>query len=109
MPNDGHGSHAQYYCACAVPCLYAGASGRSRADRRDRRQGARRIIQTANGATAGYLVKLDKVKVGDIEVTNVDATVLEQGLGAVGLLGMSFLNRVEMQREGQTMTLIRRF
>jgi len=75
----------------------------------DWRQGPRRIIQTANGATAGYLVKLDKVKVGDIELTNVDATVLEQGLGAVGLLGMSFLNRVEMQREGQTMTLIRRF
>jgi predicted aspartyl protease len=35
--------------------------------------------------------------------------VLEQGLGTVGLLGMSFLNRVEMQRDGQTMTLIRRF
>jgi len=75
----------------------------------DWRQGARRIIQTANGATAGYLVKLDKVKVGDIELTNVEGTVLEQGLGAVGLLGMSFLNRVEMQRDGQTMTLIRRF
>src|SRR2546430_11894752 len=75
----------------------------------DWRQGPRRMIQTANGATAGYLVKLDKVKVGDIELTNVDATVLEQGLGAVGLLGMSFLNRVEMQRDGQTMTLIRRF
>ena len=40
---------------------------------------------------------------------NVEGTVIEQGLGAVGLLGMSFLNRVEMQRDGQTMTLIRRF
>jgi aspartyl protease family protein len=67
------------------------------------------MMQTANGATAGYLVKLDKVKVGGIELTNVEGIVLEQGLGAVGLLGMSFLNRVEMQRDGQTMTLIRRF
>ena len=75
----------------------------------DWRRGPRRMIQTANGATAGYLVKLDKVKVGDIELTNVEGTVLEEGLGAVGLLGMSFLNRVEMQRDGQTMTLIRRF
>src|SRR5438105_4451197 len=54
----------------------------------DWRQGPRRMMQTANGATAGYLVKLDKVKVGGVELTNVDATVLEQGLGAVGLLGM---------------------
>ena len=67
------------------------------------------MMQTANGTTAGHLVKLDKVKVGGIELTNVDGVVLEQGLGAVGLLGMSFLNRVEMQRDGQTMTLIRRF
>ena len=67
------------------------------------------MMQTANGATAGYLVKLDKVKVGGIELTNVEGVVLEEGLGAVGLLGMSFLNRVEMQRDGQTMTLIRRF
>jgi len=75
----------------------------------DWREGPRRMMQTANGTTAGYLVKLDKVKVGGIELTNVEGMVLEQGLGAVGLLGMSFLNRVEMQRDGQTMTLIRRF
>jgi aspartyl protease family protein len=75
----------------------------------DWRRGPRRMIETANGTTAGYLVKLDRVKVGGIELTNVDGVVLEQGLGAVGLLGMSFLNRVEMQRDGQTMTLIRRF
>jgi aspartyl protease family protein len=75
----------------------------------DWRQGARRVMQTANGATAGYLVKLDKVRVGGIELTNVEGVVLEQGLDAIGLLGMSFLNRVEMQRDGQTMTLIRRF
>ena len=32
----------------------------------------------------------------------------EQGL-SVALLGMSFLNRVDMKREGQTMTLLRRY
>ena len=34
--------------------------------------------------------------------------MIEQGLD-IALLGMSFLNRVEMRNEGQTMTLIRRF
>jgi aspartyl protease family protein len=47
--------------------------------------------------------------VGAIELTNVDSVVVEQGMGSAALLGMSFLNRVEMRHEGQTMTLIRRF
>ena len=36
------------------------------------------------------------------------AVVFENGLDTA-LLGMSFLNRVEMRRDGDTMTLIRRF
>ncbi|HET7363027.1 MAG TPA: TIGR02281 family clan AA aspartic protease [Burkholderiales bacterium] len=74
----------------------------------DWRKGDRRTMQTANGATTGYLVKLDKVRVGGIELHDVDGVVLEQGLG-VGLLGMSFLNRLDMRRDGDTMTLTRRF
>src|SRR5438046_9405295 len=35
----------------------------------DWRQGPRRMIQHDNGATAGYLVTLDKMKVGDIAIT----------------------------------------
>jgi aspartyl protease family protein len=53
-------------------------------------------------------VRLDRVRLGDIELAGVDGVVIEQGLD-IALLGMSFLNRVEMKREGQTMTLIRRF
>jgi len=48
------------------------------------------------------------VRVGGIELYDVDGVVLEQGMG-VGLLGMTFLNRVDMRRDGDTMTLIRRF
>ena len=72
------------------------------------RKGVRRTMQTANGPTAGYLVKLAKVKVGSIELHEVDGVVVEQGPG-VALLGMSFLNRLEMKRDGDTMTLTRRF
>ena len=50
----------------------------------------------------------DQVKVGGIELANVDGVVLEQGLD-VALLGMTFLNRVEMQRDGQSMVLVRRY
>jgi aspartyl protease family protein len=74
----------------------------------DYRAGRRGMAQTANGPAPAYTVKLDSVKVGAIELNAVDAMVIEQGL-ETPLLGMSFLNRVEMRRDGQTMTLIRRF
>ena len=74
----------------------------------DYRKGPRGIIQTAGGNVIAYRVKLDRVKIGGIEVSNVDAVVLEQGLG-IALLGMSFLNRVEMERDGQSMVLTRRY
>jgi aspartyl protease family protein len=66
-------------------------------------------IQTVNGPTTGYFVKLEKVRVGGIELRNIDGVVVEQGLGQFGLLGMSFLNRLEMRRDGEKMELIRRF
>ncbi len=76
--------------------------------RLDWRNGEKRTLQTANGPTTGYTVKLANVRVGTIELHEVEAIVLEQGL-SVGLLGMSFLNRVEMKRDGDVMTLTRRF
>jgi aspartyl protease family protein len=48
------------------------------------------------------------VKLGAIELSAVEAVVIEQGL-EIALLGMSFLNRVDMKRDGHTMTLTRRF
>lgn len=67
------------------------------------------VVQTANGPVPVYYIKLDSVKVGDIELLNVDAVVLDGGGLAQPLLGMSFLNRVEMRNEGGSLTLKRRF
>jgi len=74
----------------------------------DYRKGARGTISTANGATQAWGIRLDTVKVGDIELRNVEAVVVESGL-EIALLGMTFLNRVEMKRDGSSMTLIRRY
>lgn len=64
--------------------------------------------QTANGTARVYKVTLDTVRVGDVTLTNVDGVVLEQDMPAA-LLGMSFLNRMEMQREGERMVLKKRY
>ncbi|MDP1613111.1 MAG: TIGR02281 family clan AA aspartic protease [Sulfuritalea sp.] len=87
------------------------AMSRSEADRlgiayRD----ARKIsTSTAGGASAAYVVNLDSVQAGSIELRNVEATisVLADSPGIV-LLGMSFLHRVEMLKDGNRLMLIQR-
>ena len=74
----------------------------------DYRKGERGITNTANGTVTVYRVRLDSVRLGPIELSGVEGIVIEHGLD-IALLGMSFLNRVEMKRDGQTMTLTRRF
>ena len=70
----------------------------------------RGLLQTANGVVAAYRVKLDTVRLGPITLHNVDGVVVEtNALGGAGLLGLSFLNRTEMRRDGDTMTLTRRY
>ena len=71
--------------------------------------GTRVLTQTANGVVPVYAVKLDTLRIGDITVNNVDAAVIEGDRLPIALLGMSFLNRMEMKREGTTLTLIRRY
>lgn len=74
----------------------------------DYRQGRVVPVNTANGTVPAYLVRLDSVRVGELELLQVDALVQEGGLSVV-LLGNSFLNRCELQRNAEQMTLTRRF
>lgn len=71
--------------------------------------GTRAHASTANGIVPVYRVKLDTVRVGDITLNNVDADVVD-GTGLnIALLGMTFLNRTQMKRDGDTLTLVRRY
>ncbi len=63
---------------------------------------------TANGTVKVHRVRLNSVRIGDIALTNVEASVHETRMPYV-LLGMSFLNRVEMTRRGDSLSLVRRF
>lgn len=65
-------------------------------------------VTTANGIVQYRVVKLDRVKVGNVELNNVDAGVID-GYGGPALLGMSFLSRTEVSRDGANMVLTRRF
>lgn len=64
-------------------------------------------VVTASGVERGYQVRLRSVKVGQIELTNVEATVVDGPFPPTALLGMSFLGRLESERT-QTMLLLRK-
>jgi aspartyl protease family protein len=72
------------------------------------RKGQTAYVNTANGTVPAYRVTLNSVKVGDIELNQVDALVQESGLPII-LLGMSFLSRTDMRSEGSQMTISKRF
>ena len=63
---------------------------------------------TANGVALGWRVKLATVRVGDVEVREVDAVVGPQSMPYV-LLGNSFLTRFQMKRENDMLVLERRY
>jgi aspartyl protease family protein len=66
--------------------------------------GKRVVTQTANGVVPAYLIELASVRIGEVEVRDVDAIVIPGQMGHV-LLGNSFLNRFQMRRENDIMTL----
>lgn len=63
---------------------------------------------TANGVVPFHYVKLASVRVGDVEVHDVDAAVLQQSMPHI-LLGNSFLTRFQMTRHNDQMVLERRY
>jgi len=67
-------------------------------------QGQRAVTQTANGPVPVYLVTLNSVQVGDVDVAHVDAVVLPTELPVL-LLGNSFLNRFSMRRDADVLRL----
>ena len=73
------------------------------------RQGRRGYSNTANGVVPVYAVMLDSVTVGDLTIYNVEGLVHDSKGLDTALLGMSFLARTEMQRDGQNLTLVKRY
>lgn len=74
----------------------------------DWRAGQAGSAQTANGVMPAWRVKLASVRIGDVEVFDVDALVSQQPIPSI-LLGNSFLNRFQMKRDREQMVLERRY
>jgi len=62
-------------------------------------------VGTAGGRVIGYPVMLDSVKVGGLKASYVRAVVLESGFSGEILLGMTFLQHVDIKHERGFMVL----
>ncbi|MGI0021200.1 MAG: retropepsin-like aspartic protease family protein [Nitrososphaera sp.] len=67
--------------------------------------GEQGLTTTASGTARAYYLSLDKVKVGAILLRGVPAAVIDGEFPIKVLLGNSFLNRLQMTRNGQVLEL----
>ncbi|MEO8835131.1 MAG: retropepsin-like aspartic protease [Caldimonas sp.] len=68
------------------------------------KNGPRGMSRTANGDIPVYRTQLTSVRIGDVIVYGVDATIVPVPMSHV-LLGNSFLTRFQMKRENDRLTL----
>lgn len=71
-------------------------------------QGEKTFASTASGRSPMYVITANSMAVGGISINNVRMGVIEGSFPEYPLLGMTFLSRLNMTREGSVMTLSRR-
>jgi aspartyl protease family protein len=69
--------------------------------------GQKVMSQTANGTRVVHVVRLDRVRIKDVELYDVEAVVGDAPM-PFALLGNSFLTRFQMKRENDIMTLTKK-
>lgn len=74
-----------------------------------RYKGKPTMVATASGTARAYNITLDKVSVGQITLNSVPAVVVDGDFPLQVLLGMSFLGRLEIQREGAVMRIKQKY
>ena len=71
--------------------------------------GKKSFSQTASGISETYIVKIKKVKVGDLELRDVVGSVHDSDFPAIILLGNSFLNKFDRKVEGRVLKLQKKY
>ena len=64
---------------------------------------------TASGVVKTYFLNLKRVRVGDIELNNIQGSVIEGDFPEITLLGMSFLGKLNMSHEGKLLQLEKKY
>ncbi len=70
--------------------------------------GEKGFASTASGTAPMYIINVDTISLGGVELSDIRAGVIEGAFPEIPLLGMTFLSRLNMNRTGQTMVLEKR-
>lgn len=73
-----------------------------------RMKGERIVVSTASANVKGYRVRLKSVSLGNIKQRNVEAMVIDGDHPGPILLGMSFLGKLKVEKDGNAMTIRQR-
>ncbi len=63
------------------------------------------MVQTASGVVPAYRVRFDEVMIRALSLKRVDGIVVDGSYPSEALLGQSFLNRLDMRRQGHVLEL----
>lgn len=74
-----------------------------------RKEGREGTVTTASGVAKAWHWKLERVNVGGLDVGYIDATVIEGPYPEIALLGMSFLEKVDMRETSGVLHLYQKF
>ena len=72
-------------------------------------EGDSTYVATASSVTQAFRITLDRVKVGSIELRNVTGVVIDGPQPSEVLLGMSFLGRLDLVNQGNSLTLQKKY
>jgi aspartyl protease family protein len=67
------------------------------------------LSTTASGTAPIYVIQADTISIGLIEIRNVKMAVVVGNFPVIALLGMTFLDKMDMTRSGNRMGLTKRF
>lgn len=66
-------------------------------------------VLTASGLAEGFRIRFDRVRVGEIELRGVEGSVVLGDGPSRALLGMSFLNRLQLENRGNVLVMRYKF
>jgi len=98
-----NGSAVRFFVDTGATTITMGAADADRIGL-DYKRGQLGYTNTANGVVPAHRVMLSSVRIGEVQVYNVEATVLPSSMPYL-LLGNSYLDRFQMRRENDRLTL----